>query len=128
VPDSGLRVRAWRIDDQTSPLSVPKTPAISTDLRDLSVGGLGVVLRPATKPNPPVRQGDRLRIEVTSGGRTLTVAARVRQAPRRLPDGSLRLGLDFEELDHTIEGRRTQTQLAHLVAELERVEARRRAG
>jgi len=118
----------WQIDEG-APIAVsPTTQRMTGELRDLSIQGMGLVLRREKGQTLRVAVGDRLRIEWSDRQRQLVLAARVQQPPQRQPDGSLRLGLTFEGLADTIEGRKSRSQLEQLVAELQRVEARRRTG
>lgn len=121
-----IQAAAWIVDETASIELPPPEPGIVADLRDLSVNGMGLILRSSKGKSPKVELGDRVRVELTHDGRQLTVGARVRQEPRRLPDGSTRIGLNLEGLNMTIAGRRTSCQIAQLVAELQRAEARRR--
>ncbi len=124
--DAEIKALAWAIDEETQIEFVPSAPGIVADLRDLSVNGLGLILRAIKGKSPRVTMGQRMRVELQWREHRVIVATRVRQEPRRLPDGSVRIGLNVEGLDRTIEGRRTLTQITQLVAELQRTEARRR--
>lgn len=124
--DAEIKALGWTIDEQAQVEFVPQSPGMIADLRDLSVYGMGLILRAVKGKSPRVQLGQRMRVELNWREHRVIVATRVRQEPRRLPDGSVRVGLNIEGLDHTIEGRRTLTQITQLVAELQRTEARRR--
>lgn len=124
--DADITTTAWVVDEQAVMDLVPPTPGMVADLRDLSVNGLGLILRAVKGKSPRIEMGKRVRVELFWQDHRVIAATRVRQEPRRLPDGSVRVGLNLEGLDRTIEGRRTLSQIAQLVAELQRTEARRR--
>lgn len=124
--DAAIKTSAWLVDDSAPIDAVPSALPMAGDLRNLSVNGMGLILQSEKASPIKVALGDRLRIELSVGDRLLVVAGRVRQAPRRLPGGALRVGLTFEGVDRTIEGRRALWHIAHLVADLQRMEARRR--
>jgi c-di-GMP-binding flagellar brake protein YcgR len=123
--DAPLKARVWRAPYGTENWG----PEIRAELRDLSVGGMGLILRPAAAdvPVPKVDHGDRLKVELAVPKReTLVLPGRLRQPPQMLHDGSVRVGIDFDSVDATIEGRRALGQVSGLVAELQRTHARRR--
>jgi c-di-GMP-binding flagellar brake protein YcgR len=130
--DAAVKLRVWTM--AADPLAGPaggaqaaRPPAeLAADLRDLSVGGLGVVLRAAKGEKLAVAAGDPLRVELSAAGKTVTAGVVVRHAPQPLPDGSVRAGLDFVGLTDTLEGRRALALIAGVVAEFQRTEARRR--
>ncbi|QOV92071.1 PilZ domain-containing protein [Humisphaera borealis] len=124
--DAEIRTLAWPIDEKASIDIIPPTPGIICDLRDLSINGVGVILKACKGRSPRVSLDDRIRLEVSAAEKHLVIGTRVRQEPRKLPDGSVRVGLNIEGISKTIEGRRTLAQIAQLVAELQRIEARRR--
>ncbi|HEX8911875.1 MAG TPA: PilZ domain-containing protein [Humisphaera sp.] len=127
--DAGIKARAWVVPNVAAEPGAPAAsppPVMSAEVRDLSATGLGLILRPRDEVPPAVKVGDTLRVEMTTDGKTLAVTGRARHDARKLQDGSLRTGLDFTGTDRTIEGRRTLAQVAQLVAELQRAEARRR--
>lgn len=131
--DAEVALRAWMVSAD-APLcpAVPQPGAkadpteVRAELRDLSVGGLGVLFTPPRGGRLKLAAGDRLRLELSAGGRSVSASAKIRYTPRTLPDGSLRAGLDFEGMTDTLEGRRTLALVAQLVAEFQRTEARRR--
>jgi c-di-GMP-binding flagellar brake protein YcgR len=123
--DAPLKARVWRAPYGTENWG----PEIRAELRDLSIGGMGLILRPAAAdvPVPKVDTGDRMKVElVLPRKEPLVLPGRLRQPPLKMHDGSVRVGVDFDAVDATIEGRRALGQVSRLVAELQRTHARRR--
>lgn len=124
--DPMLQVRLWQIAEDISLEAVPNSPGIHAVPRDLSVGGAGVIVQPIRGVLPVFEADGRLRIELVVGLKKLLVSGRLRHLPQLLPDGAIRVGLNFDGMDRTIEGRRAMAQIAQWVAEMQRAEARRR--
>jgi c-di-GMP-binding flagellar brake protein YcgR len=126
MPDSSqLSVRAWRIREHV--ILRDRPPALlelSMRVRDLSVGGMGVLcVEPDGKPASIV--GDqRLRIVISYGEMEALVEGRVRHV-RVNPDKSLRLGIQFKKLEEDLEGRQTLARLTAIVGQMHREEVRR---
>ena len=134
VAASGLSIKAWL---EASPAIGPTVsrdePSVRAELCDLSVGGLSMVLRAKRAADAAavgaMATAQRMRVELTAGGGdALVLSGQVRQPPLVLPDGAVRVGLHFNAMSQSIEGRRTLSQVGKIVAELQRAEARRRAG
>lgn len=125
--DAKIGIRVWKIDIGWPYESEPQEGDIKAEIRDISVGGLGIILKPTRGFEPTVEKGDRFRVELTVGNKPpmLTCGFLVHE-PQKLPESQLRIGLKFEGMDQTLPGRRTLVQIDNLVAELQRTEARRR--
>ncbi|CAA9381662.1 MAG: hypothetical protein AVDCRST_MAG64-681 [uncultured Phycisphaerae bacterium] len=127
--DAGVVARAWHVPEGAGLDHVPTTRELAVEVRDLSVCGMGLILPAARARAAGTRPGERLRVELVWADRRIATIVRVQQQPLSLPDGSLRLGLDFDGMDRTLQGRRALAQVEQLVAALQRTEVRRsRAG
>ncbi len=127
-----LRVRAWRI---APGVYIGDRPQPSQELliepRDLSLGGIGVILRGKGGQPPKISTEDRVRVEITHGDATLLLEARMRQPSGPQPDGGISSGLQFKDLAGDLEGRHKLNQLTRLLGEMQREEvrqARRKTG
>jgi len=128
--DSEITVRVWRIGEQADlrdePVSQMRLPI---ELRDLSIGGLGLYLLPAQAgaAPPPLVDDARLRIELTHAGEPLILDGRLRHKPKPSPDrgSKIRVGVQFKELENNVLGRQVLATLQRIVGDLQREEARR---
>jgi hypothetical protein len=97
LPQSTLQVRAWRLEPGV-PLARRPMPsqALPLHVRQVGAGGLTVeVPAPADDEAEvrPVRETDRVRVELAYGDKSALVEARLRAAP---DPGSPRTGLVFQ--------------------------------
>lgn len=124
---SEFSVRIWRIPEHAyigdRPLAAQE---LSTQIRDLSIGGLGVNFQP--KDNEPVKvsSADRLRIQLTIKGDLVLLEGRMKypeQAPKTVVP--LRAGIQFKTLESDMEGRQKLAALTRVVGEMQREEVRR---
>ena len=124
--DVEISLRAWRIPDHHY---LKERPAASTELnvsvRDLSVGGMGVVC--TLDPEAPrIVDNQRLRIVIAHGNSELILEGRVKHIKPLPEGGQFRLGVQFKKLGDDIDGRQTLATLTHIVGQLQRDEIRRR--
>jgi c-di-GMP-binding flagellar brake protein YcgR len=125
--DAKISIRLWRIGSEWPYEAQPENPDIRAEMRDLSVCGMGIILRPTNGTDPTAEKSDRVRIEMCVGHKPpMLLCGRIVHHPQELPEGMLRIGVKFEGMDQSLVGRRTLVQLDNLVAELQRTEARRR--
>lgn len=125
--DAKISIRVWRISPEWPYEAVPEEPDTKAELRDLSVGGMGIILKPTRGMDPTAEKGDRMRVELYVGEKPpMIVCGRMPHPPQKLPEAWLRVGMQFVGMDNTLVGRRTLAQIDMLVAELQRAEARRR--
>lgn len=123
---SDLTARVWRISPDVS-LKERPMPAqeLTCELRDLSVGGLGLMLLPKDGAPPNVSPDDRLRVELTFRDTSLLLDARLRY-PTSFPEPKpVRAGIQFKTLEDDLEGRQAADKLAKIVGHLQRDEVRR---
>jgi len=124
---SELNARVWRLaetaDLKTTPMDAQK---IRCDLRDLSVGGMGVRFHGDDGKPPKITAGERLRVEISTGqAEPFILEGRMRQ-PTQTPSGdSIITGVAFKKLESHLEGRRILAILTHIVGQLQREELRR---
>ncbi len=126
VADSGLVVRIWRISGAVR-LSDPvaSTQEVSTQVRNLSAGGIGVIFFGSDGNLPLVAPDDRLRIQLCFRDQDLILEGRMRGVSQANPDNSITTGIQFTRLENNLEGRRASAQLARILGQLQRDEARR---
>lgn len=124
--ESGVIVRIWRIPEQAHlgdrPLAAQQ---IETQVRDLSLGGLGVTLVGKGAEPPKVLAEERLRIELTYNDIAMLLEGRLRHPTQKTEGNTVRGGIQFKALDSSLEGRQKAAQLTKIVGELQRDEVRR---
>jgi c-di-GMP-binding flagellar brake protein YcgR len=126
TPDGELSARIWRIGEHTDLADRPTIEQqVECELRDLSIGGIGVLLRGKEGLPPKISTEDRLRIEVTHGETTLIFEGRMRYPTEPLKETAVRAGVQFKALQDSLDGRQILAQLTRIVGELQREEARR---
>lgn len=125
-PETDLSVRCWRMSRRADLHDKPvAAQEIATEVRDISLGGLGVTFHGSTGEPPRVGPEDRLRIELRYRDFELLIEGRMRPVPQQPPQASsLRTGIRFRFLQEGIEDRQTLTRLTKIVGELQREEAR----
>ena len=129
LPTSELVARLWLMPDDAHLRDRPLSKSeLSCELRDISVGGLGVtILVPDGRP-VAVGPGDRVRVQLTLRDTSVLLEGRLRHPPKpvRLGDGSVRAGVQFRTLGEGRDDRLALAQLNKIVAELQREAIRRR--
>jgi c-di-GMP-binding flagellar brake protein YcgR len=124
--DADLSVRMWKLAEHTHITDRPlPSMELKAELRDISLGGLGVLLQGRTGGDPQVAAGQRLRIELKIGEATLLLDGRVREGSSKENTTGLRTGIAFKALDNQLEGRQKLAQLARIVGDLQRDEVKR---
>jgi len=123
--DSALSARVWRIAERAylkdNPMSAQE---VLCELRDLSVGGMGVRFFTKDGSPPKISAADRLRILFKMGDETLILEGRMRESKTPPEGGSMITGISFKKLEASIEGRLHMASLTRLVGELQRDELR----
>jgi c-di-GMP-binding flagellar brake protein YcgR len=126
--DSDIVARVWRIGEQADLKDVPMScMEMPVELRDLSIGGMGMYVKKPEAGAAPLVHDARLRIELVHDGHQLILDGRLRHAPKNGPDtgSKLRVGVQFKELENDLNGRQTLTTLTRIVGHLQREEVRR---
>lgn len=123
--DSELKLRVWRIPNHAilkdKPLKAAELPAT---LRDISIGGMGLMLTPKDGQAPKILVDERMRVSLTVGTDEVIIEGRLRSI-RNNPDGSIAAGVQFMKLQDGLEGRRIMTELTKIVGMLQMEEVRR---
>jgi c-di-GMP-binding flagellar brake protein YcgR len=123
---SDITLKIWRMGPGVHLRDRPlAAQAIAVQLRDLSIGGMGVIFTGQDNQPPKVTNDDRLRIELTLNGEPLLLEGFMKHPQGKLTTPTVRAGLQFKDLGNDIEGRRILAALTRLVGELQRAEVRR---
>jgi hypothetical protein len=121
-----LEAKVWRIAVTASLEERPvKAQELTVKLRDISNGGIGVVITGQDGQPPKVTVEDRLRIELVYGEERVILEGRMRPPFGSPPPGTLFAGICFKELEGNFDGRRKMTQLTRITGEMQREEMRR---
>ena len=124
--DSDLRVRVWRIAARTYLKdNPPHAQEVLAELRDVSVGGMGVRFVGKDAQPPKISPEDRLRVQFTANGQSFLVEGRMRNPSGPQSPDVISTGVTFKKLEDNIEGRQILAQLTRIVGELQRGELRR---
>ena len=77
--DSDFRLRVWRIPENVRLKDKPNTTAeLKAVLKDMSVGGVGVILSAMDGGAPKISEGERLRLDLKVGeAEPLTIEGRM---------------------------------------------------
>ena len=129
VLPTDLQARIWlfpedaHLRDKPSPRS-----ELACELRDISVGGLGVTLDVPDGRPLAVAAGDRLRVQLTMRETSVVLEGRLRHPykPVRLGEGAVRAGIQFKTLTDSRDDRQSLSQLNKIVSDLQREAIRRR--
>jgi c-di-GMP-binding flagellar brake protein YcgR len=127
VADSEILARIWRIPEHAylgdRPMAALELPL---QLRDLSIGGIGVNFLPKDGEPVKVSSADRLRIQLTLRDEPLLLEGRMRY-PEQAPKAAMpvRAGIQFKTLESDLEGRQKLASLTRVVGEMQREEVRR---
>src|SRR3954447_5632158 len=130
--DSELRIQVWRIPEQVRVKDKPARAAeLALTVRDLSIGGIGVIVLPKDDQPPKVLPGERVRVSIRfKEGEECLVEGRMR-SPRQAPAAagskleSIHTGIQFRGLEDGLEGRQILTELTKIVGALHLEEVRR---
>jgi c-di-GMP-binding flagellar brake protein YcgR len=128
VPEgTEMTVRLWRVAEHFFLTDKPMaSQELITKMRDISIGGMGVMLEARNGEGPRVLAGERLRILLKyKEMEELIIEGRIRYLP---PDGAtppIRAGIQFKKLENNLEGRQALAILTRIVGELQRDEVRR---
>jgi c-di-GMP-binding flagellar brake protein YcgR len=123
-----IKLRLWRISEQAvvrdRPMAAQELPV---SLRDLSLGGMGVVFNPRADGQPLKLVADeRLRVELRFGEQELLLEGRLRHLPSANDlKQAARAGVQFKKLEGDLQGRQALAMLTRIVGTLQREEVRR---
>ena len=125
-PEDGFRIQLWRINDS---VDVHNQPTDLCELRavasDLSTGGIGIVFA----DKPLLASGQRLRVILSWGARPpMIIEGRSGQVRQDKNAGTYTTGIQFQNLQSSLEGRQFLTELTRTVSALQLEEAKRNRG
>jgi c-di-GMP-binding flagellar brake protein YcgR len=122
----GFSIDLWRIAEHVHLKDDPKDWFyLPATVRDLSVGGVGVIF----KSKPLLVAGQRMRILLKKTGREpMLLEGRSGQVRQDKQSGFYETGLEFRGLQESLAGRQTITDLTRMVSVLQLNEARRLRG
>jgi c-di-GMP-binding flagellar brake protein YcgR len=126
--DAELMLRAWRIPEHQNLRDRPSQSAeLAAKLRDLSVGGIGLLIGPRDGQAPKISEGERVRIALKRGdAEELLLEGRIRKClPHPSGDGSIDTGVQFVKLQEGVQGRQILSELTKIVGGLQLEEVRR---
>jgi c-di-GMP-binding flagellar brake protein YcgR len=124
-PYTEISVRVCRLmRDEDVNVELPPDREVTAEVRDVSVGGIGVKLIGSDGKKPRIRAEDRLRIVLTFEGQGLVIEGQIRP-PSAPPKGdTIVTGIKFKAMEDNLEDRRTCTRLLQIVGELQRRDLR----
>jgi hypothetical protein len=127
--ESELRLRLWRIPEHAY---LRERPAAAQELpcriRNISVGGLGVVILPRAERPTTLAADDRLRLHLVYREIDCIIEGRVRHTDSSgdgAPAGGFYAGIQFAKLENNLEGRQTLASINAIIGELQRDEVKR---
>jgi hypothetical protein len=92
------------------------------DARDLSLGGIGLLLIQKDAKSRTVAIGDHVQVEIRWGGVIAVLPGQIRSAHAQSP-GGLRLGIQWTTVEKSLQGRQQAAQLSAIVEGLEQAQA-----
>jgi hypothetical protein len=127
-PKDNFRVTVWRIGDHAELEVEPKSEPLNTIVRDLSVGGVGVIFVGQDGQPPKVTDLDRLRVVMTYEHERQFIIEGTCTTPRRIGETHhWTAGIKFVGLQSQMTGRQILSDLARIVNSLQLADRRRSA-
>jgi c-di-GMP-binding flagellar brake protein YcgR len=124
---TGLEAKVWTMSGTASLREKPvASREISCDVRDISVGGIGLLIRGAAGRPPAVASGDRIRVQLTLGRTVVLLEGQLRYPPRATKDSTFRAGVQFLSFGESKEDRAASAELGKIVNQLQRELIRRK--
>ena len=126
TPEDGLAIRLWRLPERAQLRDkIPAAAEVKAQLRNLSVGGAGVLIEGQNNDPPKILMNQRLRISLTFGEQEMVFEGRVASLqPVLNRQNILHVGVHFR-VDSDLPGRQVLHELTRIVGQLQREEARR---
>jgi c-di-GMP-binding flagellar brake protein YcgR len=123
---SEISARVWRISRSAPPgTRLPSETELTTEIQDLSLGGMGVIFQGKGGQPPKVTDGEYVRAELRSPCGVLVLDGLVRCPPMANQVGTKRAGIQWTAAEKSLEGRQMLAQLAKILGGIEREELRR---
>lgn len=120
-----LKVTAWKIAEDTDyTRKVPASAEVPLELRDISTGGLGIVLLPRDGKPPEMILDQRLRVSLNWNEIDILLEARLRLPKSVDPAHPYRCGIVFVMNEKDTTSRQNLIQLDKIISNLQREEAR----
>jgi len=124
--DSEVSIRVWRIGATEYLKQQPSaTKEVTTEIRDLSTGGVGVKFVGKNSAAPIICTEDRLRILIKYKDESLIIEGKMRAPIGTQQGDAIITGIQFKKLENDLEGRQTLSVLTRMVGEFQREEMRR---
>jgi c-di-GMP-binding flagellar brake protein YcgR len=125
--DSELSVKLWRIPEHVRLQDKPLRAAeLAVELRDLSLGGMGVTILPREGEPPKVLPDERVRILLRFGAdEEFLIEGRMRAPHSGAKADTIATGIQFQKLQEGLEGRQALASLTKLIGAMSMEEARR---
>lgn len=122
--DSDLLIKVWQISNHFVLTDRPQpSQEVKVALKDISIGGVGVVLDESDPSKHKLVADQRLRIELRYNELELLLEGRLRNVARG--DGKSVTGIVFKKLEGDLAGRQSLAGLTRIIGELSREEIRR---
>jgi c-di-GMP-binding flagellar brake protein YcgR len=125
--DSTLSMRLWRIAENFYLTNKPPRAAeLAISLRDISVGGAGLILLPQDGQPPKILAGERVRVAIKQGENDEFIIEGRMRTIRPGENQTVYTGVQFTKLQDGVEGRQFLSELTKIVGALQLEEVRRR--
>lgn len=126
VRPEDLSFAAWRVGPDADMADNPEaSQQLNIQPRDISLGGIGVVLRPIWGEPPVVTPGERLRTELSSMEGTILLEGRLRGGRNSKEVGGVIAGIQWVLPQDHLKAAQLTEHLEKLVNRLQRQELRR---
>lgn len=125
--DSEVSMRVWRLSEHVHLRDRPPASCeLQAKLRDISIGGLGLILPPRDGTPAKIIEGERVRVMLKRGeSEELILEGRIRKCLPHPSDGSIDTGIQFVKLQEGMQGRLILAELTRIVGTLQQEEVRR---
>lgn len=126
VRDDDLSLAAWRIAPAADLTAQPlPSQQLNVEPLDVSLGGMGVLLRPVWGEAPVITPGERVRTELASDEGTILLEGRLRGGRSSRDAGGVIAGIQWVLPQDHLKAARLTGHLEKLVTRLQRQELRR---
>jgi hypothetical protein len=123
--DAGLSVKVWRIADHVLIRDKPlASQQMNVQTKDISVGGMGIVISANPHDTRKLCPGQRLRIELKIDSTELILEGVLRMSADITPVSSVKAGIQFKRLENDLAGRQAMAALTRIVGQFQLEEVR----
>jgi c-di-GMP-binding flagellar brake protein YcgR len=117
-----IELNVWKVPDHWVLRDKPKpSMQLKAQLVDISPGGICLKILPHRLGPDAVAKGDRLRAELVFSETSAVFDCRVVYRSGVAPDGSIRVGITFRQIENSIEGRKGNALLDRVLGALQRL-------